>query len=96
LNKTIVHVVGARPNYMKIAPLMEALRSTGVRQLLVNTGQHYDGAMAGLHPRASTPVPDRDRRALGVARSPDCQRHDSVRGGVRGKNAPDRSSWLAT
>ena len=46
--KTIVHVVGARPNYMKIAPIIEALHPlTGIRQVLVNTGQHYDEAMAG-------------------------------------------------
>ena len=45
--KTIVHVIGARPNYMKIAPLMEAVRSrTHFRQVLVNTGQHYDDIMA--------------------------------------------------
>ena len=37
--KTIVHVIGARPNYMKIAPLMEGLRKgSPFRQLLVNTG----------------------------------------------------------
>ncbi len=45
--KTIVHVIGARPNYMKIAPLIEALRArTPFRQVLVNTGQHYDDLMA--------------------------------------------------
>jgi UDP-N-acetylglucosamine 2-epimerase (non-hydrolysing) len=63
--KTIVHVVGARPNYMKIAPVMEALRSEqGIRQILVNTGQHYDQAMAtGFIRELQLPVPDRD---LGV------------------------------
>jgi UDP-N-acetylglucosamine 2-epimerase (non-hydrolysing) len=62
MNKTIVHVVGARPNYMKIAPIMEALRSVpGLRQLLVNTGQHYDEAMAkGFIRELQLPVPDRD------------------------------------
>jgi UDP-N-acetylglucosamine 2-epimerase (non-hydrolysing) len=46
--RTVVHVVGARPNYMKIAPVMDALRGESrVRQVLVNTGQHYDEAMAG-------------------------------------------------
>src|SRR5580765_7383017 len=62
MNKTIVHVVGARPNYMKIAPIMEALRSVpGLRQLLVNTGQHYDEAMAKSFIRElQLPVPDRD------------------------------------
>jgi UDP-N-acetylglucosamine 2-epimerase (non-hydrolysing) len=65
LTKTIVHVVGARPNYMKIAPLVEALRrAPRLRQFLINTGQHYDEAMAGGFIRdLGLPVPDRD---LGV------------------------------
>jgi UDP-N-acetylglucosamine 2-epimerase (non-hydrolysing) len=60
--KTIVHVVGARPNYMKVAPLMKALASAdGVRQILVNTGQHYDDAMAGVFIRElGLPLPDRN------------------------------------
>jgi UDP-N-acetylglucosamine 2-epimerase (non-hydrolysing) len=63
--KTIVHVVGARPNFMKAAPVMDALRGeTRLRQVLVNTGQHYDEAMAGGFLRElQLPVPDRD---LGV------------------------------
>jgi UDP-N-acetylglucosamine 2-epimerase (non-hydrolysing) len=63
--KTIVHVVGARPNYIKIAPLIEALRcAPGVRQFLINTGQHYDAAMAGgFLSELQLPAPDRD---LGV------------------------------
>jgi UDP-N-acetylglucosamine 2-epimerase (non-hydrolysing) len=62
IGHTIVHVVGARPNYMKIAPLMEALEPTaGLRQVLVNTGQHYDDAMARSFIRElRLPVPDRD------------------------------------
>lgn len=60
--KTITHVVGARPNFMKIAPIMEALRgAAGIRQRLVNTGQHYDEAMAGGFLRdLRLPAPDRD------------------------------------
>jgi len=39
----IVHIVGARPNFMKIAPVMEAFARAGdVEQVLVHTGQHYD------------------------------------------------------
>jgi UDP-N-acetylglucosamine 2-epimerase (non-hydrolysing) len=39
----VVHVVGARPNYMKIAPLYQSLAERGnVEQRLVHTGQHYD------------------------------------------------------
>jgi UDP-N-acetylglucosamine 2-epimerase (non-hydrolysing) len=45
----ILHVVGARPNYMKIAPLIRALTGgeSGVEPLLVHTGQHYDDDMSG-------------------------------------------------
>jgi UDP-N-acetylglucosamine 2-epimerase (non-hydrolysing) len=39
----VLHVVGARPNFMKAAPVLHALRArTEVRQTLVHTGQHYD------------------------------------------------------
>lgn len=38
----IAHVVAARPNYMKVAPVFAALRSYDVEQALVHTGQHYD------------------------------------------------------
>ncbi len=43
----IVHVVGARPNFMKLAPVARALvRHAGVSQKIVHTGQHYDDAMS--------------------------------------------------
>jgi UDP-N-acetylglucosamine 2-epimerase (non-hydrolysing) len=38
----IVHVVGARPNFMKVAPVLPALAARGHQQTLVHTGQHYD------------------------------------------------------
>jgi len=45
----IVCVCGARPNFMKIAPLMEAFAETGkIETLLVHTGQHYDEKMSKL------------------------------------------------
>ena len=42
----ILHVVGARPNFMKAAPVLGALSTAGVQQTLVHTGQHYDAAMS--------------------------------------------------
>ncbi|OGP87961.1 MAG: UDP-N-acetylglucosamine 2-epimerase [Deltaproteobacteria bacterium RBG_16_48_10] len=43
----IVHVVGARPNFMKAASVMRALASCdSLRQTLVHTGQHYDANMS--------------------------------------------------
>jgi UDP-N-acetylglucosamine 2-epimerase (non-hydrolysing) len=44
----VLNVVGARPNFMKIAPVVEALREAGVPQYLVHTGQHYDEKMSQL------------------------------------------------
>ena len=41
----ILHVVGARPNFVKAAPVMRAL-SGRAEQILVHTGQHYDAAMS--------------------------------------------------
>ncbi|WP_413438352.1 non-hydrolyzing UDP-N-acetylglucosamine 2-epimerase [Sulfuriferula sp. GW1] len=41
----ILCVVGARPNFMKIAPVMTALAGAGIHAKLVHTGQHYDAAM---------------------------------------------------
>ncbi len=43
----LVHVVGARPNFMKIAPIMRvAFRYDDIEQFLVHTGQHYDTNMS--------------------------------------------------
>ncbi len=44
---TFLHVVGARPNFMKVAPVFHALAAkSGVNQVLVHTGQHYDFNMS--------------------------------------------------
>ncbi len=46
---TILNVCGARPNFMKIAPLMRAYRAhPNIRPVLVHTGQHYDKNMSDL------------------------------------------------
>lgn len=44
----IVNVVGARPNFMKIAPVIDEMRrrSTRIEPLLIHTGQHYDESMS--------------------------------------------------
>jgi UDP-N-acetylglucosamine 2-epimerase (non-hydrolysing) len=42
----ILHVVGARPNFMKVAPVHRALAARDVPQSVVHTGQHYDAVMS--------------------------------------------------
>jgi UDP-N-acetylglucosamine 2-epimerase (non-hydrolysing) len=60
----VLHVVGARPNFMKTAPLVEALARRGVAQRLLHTGQHFDERMSGVFfSELGLPRPDAD---LGV------------------------------
>jgi UDP-N-acetylglucosamine 2-epimerase (non-hydrolysing) len=60
MDAQIIHVVGARPNLMKAAPVFAALsRRQGIRQLLVHTGQHYDSNMSDVFFRQlGLPQPD--------------------------------------
>ena len=66
---TIMHVVGARPNFVKMAPVVEALdRSGAFDQFIVHTGQHYDARMSeDVLADLDFPVPD---RFLGVGSGP--------------------------
>ena len=43
-----VCVAGARPNFMKIKPVLDALDGAGAETVLVHTGQHYDAAMSDV------------------------------------------------
>jgi len=56
----ILHVVGARPNFMKVAPVLRALsKRAGVAQTLVHTGQHYDVNMSDVFfDQLGIPAPD--------------------------------------
>jgi len=62
----IAHVVGARPNFMKVAPILEAIERhnsqpgrEGIQSLLVHTGQHYDYAMSqSFFEELGLPKPD--------------------------------------
>ncbi|HXU86192.1 MAG TPA: UDP-N-acetylglucosamine 2-epimerase (non-hydrolyzing) [Verrucomicrobiae bacterium] len=44
----VVHVVGARPNFMKAGPVVKALAGRTVEQLVIHTGQHYDRTMSDI------------------------------------------------
>ena len=60
--KTVLCVVGARPNFMKIAPIMRAFKQAGkANALLVHTGQHYDATMKHqFFDQLGIPEPDID------------------------------------
>jgi UDP-N-acetylglucosamine 2-epimerase (non-hydrolysing) len=56
----VLHVIGARPNLMKAAPVFRALaKQPRAQQSLVHTGQHYDANMSGaFFPQLGIPEPD--------------------------------------
>jgi UDP-N-acetylglucosamine 2-epimerase len=62
--KTIDLIAGARPNFMKIAPIIDALKAavthgSSLRNRLIHTGRHYDRAMsAGFFEQLGIPEPD--------------------------------------
>jgi len=56
-----MHIVGARPNFMKVAPVMAAMqaREGFFDQVLVHTGQHYDYEMSQVFfEELALPEPD--------------------------------------
>jgi len=57
----IINIVGARPNFMKMAPIIEAMNKypDQIQHLLVHTGQHYDEKMSkSFFDDLGMPVPD--------------------------------------
>lgn len=55
----VLSVVGARPNFMKVAPIHRALQSEGLESRILHTGQHYDERMSDVFFRQlEMPEPD--------------------------------------
>jgi UDP-N-acetylglucosamine 2-epimerase (non-hydrolysing) len=55
----IVHVLGTRPNFVKMAPVIAAARERGHDNVVVHTGQHYDRAMSDVFfEELGVPAPD--------------------------------------
>lgn len=74
--QVVLHVVEARPNLPKAAPVIRALDAAGVSRAIVHTGQHYDDAMSASLIRAlDMPQPDVD---LGVGSATHAQQTAAV------------------
>ncbi|MFQ5530183.1 MAG: non-hydrolyzing UDP-N-acetylglucosamine 2-epimerase [Gemmatimonadota bacterium] len=91
----LLHVVGARPNFMKIAPVMKAFERTGeVRQTLVHTGQHYDEELSQyFFEDLGLPRPDVD---LGVGSASHAVQTARVMIALEPVLARVRPDWLFT
>ena len=55
----IASIVGARPNFVKLAPVHRSLKRSGTKHLIIHTGQHYDYEMSDIFfSEFSLPKPD--------------------------------------
>lgn len=59
IDSAVLHIAGARPNFMKAAPVVQALAARGIRQQFLHTGQHYDFKLSDVFFRdLNLPSPD--------------------------------------
>jgi UDP-N-acetylglucosamine 2-epimerase (non-hydrolysing) len=91
----IVSVVGARPNFVKLAPVARALaarRAAGVEHIVVHTGQHYDALMSdAFFTDLAIPAPDHN---LGVGSGAHGQQTAAVLAGFEPLCAELRPDWV--
>src|ERR687887_838658 len=90
----VINVVGARPNFMKVAPIVEAMRrrSRQFRPLVVHTGQHYDASMSDAFFRdLALPEPD---VYLGVGSGSHAQQTAAVMRLFEPVVARERPDWV--
>ena len=85
----IICVCGARPIFMKIAPIIKAFGESGEFQtLLVHTGQHYDEKMTDLFfDELEIPKPDINLEVGAGTRRADGRDHEAFRAGGAGTSA---------
>ncbi len=85
----ILHVVGARPNFVKAAAVVRALRGRAA-QVLVHTGQHHDPAMSTVFfEELALPLPDVDLQVGSAASSVQTGRILLRLGPVLARERPD-------
>ncbi len=66
MKRTVMHIVGNRPQFIKLAPVSRELRKRGYREIIVHTGQHFDDNMSSMFFRQlDIPEPDQNLHVSG-------------------------------
>lgn len=87
-----VHVVGARPNFIKAAPVIAALRALGVSQRVVHTGQHYDPLLSDVFFHdLGIPAPD---VSLGVGSGSQAHQTGALLAALEDAFLAQRPAWV--
>jgi UDP-N-acetylglucosamine 2-epimerase (non-hydrolysing) len=88
----LLHVVGARPNFPKLAPVHRAARAIGLDQVVVHTGQHYDESLSDAFFRdLGIPAPDIN---LGVGSATHAVQTARVMTGIEPVLVEQKPDWL--
>lgn len=88
----VVHVIGARPNFIKAAPVIAAIAGRSIPQRVIHTGQHYDERMSDVFfDELDLPVPDIN---LGVGSGTHAEQTAAAMIGLEREFAADRPSLV--
>ena len=88
----VAHVVGARPNFVKAAPVVAAISRRAIPQRVIHTGQHYDSAMSSVFfDELGLPVPDVN---LGVGSGTHAEQTAAAMLGLEREFAADQPSLV--
>jgi UDP-N-acetylglucosamine 2-epimerase (non-hydrolysing) len=91
-SKTILHVVGARPNLPKLAPVYRAACARGLAQKVVHTGQHYDSSLSeDFFHTLGIPAPD---TSLGVGSASHAVQTARIMEGLEEVFLAERPAWV--
>ncbi len=88
----IITIVGARPQFIKIAPMFRVFRQEGIHHQLVHTGQHYDYEMSKIFfEELGLPAPDYH---LGVGSGPHGEQTGEALKRVEGVLLAEQPDWV--
>ena len=88
----ILSVVGARPQFVKLAPIAHAAAAAGVEHVIVHTGQHYDPMLSDVFFRdLGIPAPDVH---LGVGSGSHGVQTGAILGALDGVLDEHRPDWV--